>query len=150
MTYDQVSALAESARKQKDATALAQLRAAAQSGDANAQFWLGAMYDFGQGVPKDYAQASYWYRKATEQGDGYSQYHLGTMYEKGQGVPQDYVIAYALFNLSASGDSSSDNKATTNRSTLAARMTPQQIAAGQELTQRMMKIGVLKAIDSWR
>jgi hypothetical protein len=60
------------------------------------------------------------------------------------------VIAYALYNISAAGDSSSDNKAANNRSNLTARMTPKQIAAGQELTRRMMKIGVLKAIDSWR
>jgi hypothetical protein len=70
------------------------------------------------------------------------------MYINGQGVPQDYVIAYALYNLSATGDPSSDNPATNNRSNLTARMTPQQITAGQELTRRMMKMGVLKAIDS--
>jgi hypothetical protein len=60
------------------------------------------------------------------------------------------VIAYALYNLSAAGDPSSDNPATNNRRELAARITPQQIAAGQELTRRMMKIGVTKTIDSWR
>jgi len=186
MTSDQALALAKSAYLQKDAAALAQLQTAAQSGDANAQFWLGLMYSSGQGVPQDYAQALSWYRKAAEQGEAHAQYSLGVMYyngqgvpqdyaqaiswyrkaaeqgeahaqnnlgfmyEYGQGVPQDYVIAYALFNLSATGDPSSDNPATNNRSKLAARMTPQQIAAGQELTQRMLKIGVLKAIDSWR
>ena len=60
------------------------------------------------------------------------------------------MSAYALRNLSATGESSSDNKAANNCSNLTARMTPTQIAAGQELTRRMMKIGVLKAIDSWR
>jgi len=150
MTSDQAIALAESAWKQKDATALAQLQTAAQSGDANAQDILGFMYYNGRGVPQDYAQAAYWYRKAADQGDAGAQYILGFMYLKGLGVPQDYVIAYALFNLSATGDPSSDNPATSNRSKLAPRMTPKQIAAGQELTRRMMKIGVLKAIDSWR
>jgi len=134
----------------KDADPLAQLQTAAQSGDANAQFWLGTMYYLGQGVPQDYAQALSWYRKAAAQGYALAQNNLGTMYEYGQGIPQDYVIAYGLFNLSAAGDPSSDNPATNNRRKLAARMTPQQIAAGQELTRRMMKMGVLKAIDSWR
>jgi TPR repeat protein len=73
MTSDQAFALAESAWKQKDATALAQLRAAAQSGDANAQYWLGVMYHNGQGVPQDYAQAISWFRKAAAQGDADAQ-----------------------------------------------------------------------------
>ena len=30
---------------------------------------LGTMYYNGQGVPQDYAQAAYWYRKAADQGD---------------------------------------------------------------------------------
>ena len=59
------------------------------------------------------------------------------------------MIAYALFNLSATGNPSSDNNAANNRSNLTDRMTPQQIADGQELTRRMMKVGVLEAIDSW-
>jgi hypothetical protein len=150
MTSDQAIALARSAYLQKDAAALAQLQAAAQSGDANAQFWLGIMYEHGQGVPQDYAQAISWYRKAAEQGYALAQNNLGSMYVKGQGVPQDSIVAYALYNLSATGDPSSDNPATSNRSKLAPRMTPQQIAAGQELTRRMMKMGVTKAIDSWR
>jgi hypothetical protein len=65
-------------------------------------------------------------------------------------VPQDYVIAYALYNLSAAKNPSQRNLAIPNRSNLSARMTQQQIAAGQELTRRMMKIGVTEAIDSWR
>jgi hypothetical protein len=132
------------------AQAAAWFSKAAEQGNAFAQYNLGVMYANGRGVPQDYAQAIAWYRKAAEQGNALAQYNLGVMYAFGQGVPQDYVIAYALFNLSATGDQSSDNPATNNRSKLAARMTPQQIAAGQELTRRMMKIGVLKAIDSDR
>jgi len=186
MTNAQALALEKSAWLHKDAAALAQLQTAAQSGDANAQQWLGYMYEYGQGVPldyaqalfwsrkaaaqgnadaqinlgnmyyygqgvpQDYAQAVYWYRKAAEPGNALAQFSLGYMYAKGHGVPQDYVIAYALYNLSASGDPSSDNPAPNCRSKLAARMTPKQIAAGQELTRRMMKMGVTKAIDSWR
>jgi hypothetical protein len=123
---------------------------AADQGDANAQFNLGLMYDHGRGVPQDYAQAISWYRKAADQGDADAQNNLGLMYYNGKGVPQDSIVAYALCNLSATGDPSSDNPATSNRSNLTARMTPKQIAAGQELTRRMMKMGVLKAIDSWR
>jgi hypothetical protein len=137
MTSDQALALVKSAYLQKDATALAQLRAAAQSGDANAQFWLGVMYLEGLGVPQDYAQAISWYRKAAAQGHAHAQFNLGLMYDYGQGVPQDSIVAYALYNLSATGDPASDNHATSNLSNLTARMTPKQIAAGQELTRRM-------------
>ena len=51
------------------ATALRLLRPLANQGDASAQFYLGAMYDTGQGVPQDYPEAVKWYRKAAEQGD---------------------------------------------------------------------------------
>jgi TPR repeat protein len=77
MTNDQALALEMSAWLHKDAAALAQLRAAAQSGDANAQYWLGIMYDLGQGVPQDYAQALSWFRKSAEQGDADAQYSMG-------------------------------------------------------------------------
>ncbi len=49
------------------ATALREFRPFAEQGDANAQFNLGVMYDKGQGVPQDYAEAVKWYRKAVEQ-----------------------------------------------------------------------------------
>jgi len=41
----------------------------AEQGDANVQFQLGAMYEYGiLGAPKDTAMAATWYRKAAEQG----------------------------------------------------------------------------------
>ena len=46
------------------ATALTELQALAEQGDAKAQAYLGLMYAFGNGVPLDYAQALKWYRLA--------------------------------------------------------------------------------------
>ena len=43
----------------------------------------------GEGVPKDYKQAVYWFRKAADQGNAGAQYNLGAMYAKGEGVPKD-------------------------------------------------------------
>ncbi|MBH64573.1 MAG: hypothetical protein CL569_19435 [Alphaproteobacteria bacterium] len=40
----------------------------AEQGGVDAQSYLGLMYDFGEGVPKDDAKAVHWYRKAAEQG----------------------------------------------------------------------------------
>jgi TPR repeat protein len=57
----------------------------AQAGDARAQFWLGAMYDLGRGVPQDHAMAASWYRYAAEQGLPNAQHNLAHMYEMGHG-----------------------------------------------------------------
>ena len=69
----------------------------AEQGNAVAQFNLGLMYDKGQGVRQDYAQAVQWYRKAAEQGLAEAQYNLGVMYAKGEGVRQNYKIAKEWF-----------------------------------------------------
>jgi len=37
------------------------------------------MYDKGEGVPQDYQQAVFWYRKAAEAGDTGAQSNLGVM-----------------------------------------------------------------------
>ena len=50
------------------AQALADLRASAEAGDAEAQFILGGMYVTGVGVPQDDVEAVAWYRRAAEQG----------------------------------------------------------------------------------
>ena len=49
-------------------TAAKTFRKLAEQGDAAAQYNLGLMYDNGQGVPQDYAEAVKWYRLAAEQG----------------------------------------------------------------------------------
>jgi curved DNA-binding protein CbpA len=61
----------------------------AEFGHAKAQFNLGVMYDQGQFVAQDYAQAASWYLKAAEQGNANAQYNLAHKYKAGQGVIQD-------------------------------------------------------------
>ena len=51
------------------ATALRLLRPLAEQGDAQAQYNLGVLYDNGQGVPKNDAEAMKWYRMAADQGE---------------------------------------------------------------------------------
>jgi TPR repeat protein len=70
-----------------------QTRQAAEQGDANAQFRLGAMYANGQGVGQDFAQAAQWWRRAAEQGQATAQFGLGTLYDSGTGVAQDHAQA---------------------------------------------------------
>lgn len=69
----------------------------AASGNAGAQYGLGGLYFDGLGVPQDYAQAAFWYRKAAEQGDLGAQYKLGVLYCYGVAVTQDYAQAAAWF-----------------------------------------------------
>ena len=65
------------------------MRRSAEQGDADAQNYLGVMYQNGQGVPQNYQEAAKWFRKAAEQGDEMAQFNLATLYQKGVGVPQD-------------------------------------------------------------
>ena len=65
----------------------------AEQGDVLYQTGLGAIYDDGIGIPQDYQQAYYWYRKAAIQGHARAQFLLGGMYADGRGISQDYQQA---------------------------------------------------------
>jgi uncharacterized protein len=73
----------------------------AEQGDIIAQGILGGIYYNGEGVPQDYKQAVYWYKKSADQGDAIAQYDLGIMYYNGEGVPQDYKQAVYWYKKSA-------------------------------------------------
>ncbi len=49
------------------ATALRAVRPMAEQGDADAQYFVGAMYENGRGVRQNYAEAAKWYRRAARQ-----------------------------------------------------------------------------------
>jgi TPR repeat protein len=78
------------------ATALRLWREIAEQGDAKAQIKLGLMYELGQGVPQDNAEALKWYGLAAAH-DPTAQFNLGAMYEFGNdrlGLAQDYAEAF--------------------------------------------------------
>jgi len=125
-------------------------RLAAEQGDTEAQRNLGLSYAYGQGVPWDNEEAVKWFRLAAEQGNVHAQNSLGVMYANGLGVPKDRVLAYALYNLSAAGDPSSNNKATGNRDAIVKEMTPREIKAGQALARELARPGNFgKALDAY-
>jgi TPR repeat protein len=70
-----------------------QMKKLAARGDAAAQFKLGKMYDFGNGVKEDNTKAAFWYRKAAEQGIADAEFNLGILYGVGEGVPKDIIEA---------------------------------------------------------
>ena len=65
----------------------------ANQGDASAQFWLGAAYESGRGIKRDFAQAIKWLGKSAKQGNPDAEFLLGQMYEDAEGLAQDYVEA---------------------------------------------------------
>jgi TPR repeat protein len=59
--------------------------AKASAGDAEAQYQLGRIYEFGEGIRPNAVSAVKWYRKAAEQELARAQYDLGRMYASGDG-----------------------------------------------------------------
>ena len=59
------------------------------------------MYQSGQGVTQDHAEAVRWYRKAADQGYAVAQNNLGVMYGSGLGVRQDHAEAARWYRKAA-------------------------------------------------
>jgi TPR repeat protein len=54
----------------------------AEAGNTDMQILVGSIYDFGQGVPQDDAEAAKWYQMAAEKGSAKAQYQLGALYTR--------------------------------------------------------------------
>ena len=99
---------AKSAYKNKDyATALKEFKTLADSGNAEAQFYVGLMYDNGE-VSQDYRQivthvqqAMTWYRKSAEQGFAPAQVNLGILLETGGQIERNYKEAASWYRKAA-------------------------------------------------
>ena len=90
------------AYKRKDyATALREWGPLARQGHADAQFMLGDMYRYGEGVPRDYVQGQKWYEKAAAQGNAKAQYELGQLYQYGYAEGVDYKQARQWYEKAA-------------------------------------------------
>ena len=64
-----------------------QLRAA-QNGNVAAMGMVAGYFELARGIPPDYSQAFFWYRKLAEQGDAEAEDSLGGLYEDGRVVQQ--------------------------------------------------------------
>lgn len=67
--------------------------AQAEQGNAQAQYWLGEAYFYGENALEaetevDYEQARIWYDKAAAQQDACAQHAIGWMYDSGEGVEE--------------------------------------------------------------
>ena len=100
-------------------------RRAAEQGNASAQYNLGNMYDYGQGVPQDFKEAAKWYRLSAEQGRANSQLNIGIMQTTGAGLENSYVQVQMWWNLDAANGYEG---AAQNRDKVAKDMSPSQLA----------------------
>ena len=116
--------------------ALADLRASAEAGDAEAQCILGGLNVTGVGVPPDAAAAVAWYRRAAEQGDATAQSNLGRMYDQGLGVPPDAVEALMWLTIAAARSPVAEREhMVTTRTAVAGRMTPTDVREAERRAQ---------------
>jgi hypothetical protein len=83
------------------ATSLEIWLAEAKKGNADAQYYVGKIYEGGLGTTPDYKAAASWYEKAAATGHSASQYSLGNLYEKGLGVSPDSNKAFNLYRKAA-------------------------------------------------
>lgn len=83
------------------ATALKIWLPVAQAGDAEAQTYVGEIYEKGLGLKPDYQAASVWYEKAAKQNYSRALINLGNLYEKGMGVAQDKALALNFYRRAA-------------------------------------------------
>ena len=120
-------------QNEADRKGLAEIRAGADKGDAEARYELGrAFFSGALGVAKDEAEAVKWFRKAAEQNLADAQYILGVCYDSGEGVAKDEIEAYKWWLLAA-GHGNDDAKY--NLTIVENKMTREQIAEGQRLAR---------------
>jgi hypothetical protein len=88
--------------------AAARFQLAAEQGHAESQYVLSILYDAGQGLPQDDAQAANWERKAAEQGHAYAQANLSFRCYAANNFPEAFAwcqraahskLAWAQYNL---------------------------------------------------
>lgn len=87
--------------RQENLEAVKIFAAAAREGYARAAYWLGCMYEAGEGAPQDYEEARRWYLLAAEQGEARAQYRIGYMHQQGLGVTPDITEALAWYQKAA-------------------------------------------------
>ncbi|HEX3945044.1 MAG TPA: TetR family transcriptional regulator [Rhizomicrobium sp.] len=75
---------------------------AAQQHEPVAQYWLGTLYEHGDGVSADSSKAVPWYEAAADQGNRKAMHALGVLYAQGLGIQKNYPMAAKWFGKAAS------------------------------------------------
>jgi hypothetical protein len=99
--------LADSASDQKMANHYEQ---AAQAGDDDAQFYLGALHSAGVGRPRSDQEAFRWFSRATDQGHAHAMLIVAGLYASGRGTTKDNVKAYSWAYIVASASKADEDR----------------------------------------
>lgn len=90
------------------ARAMQEWSAAAEHGDARAQFQLGILFEQGLGTEKNLAEALKWVRAAAENGEANAQFALGVLLARGDEFGKDPVEAAKWFDRGVASAKSGD------------------------------------------
>jgi uncharacterized protein len=116
--------------------ALEKLMPLAKNGHAAAQYNIGVMHEWGNGVPKNNVEALKWYSISANLSHKDAQNNLGAMYSKGEGTEQNFIEALKWFIISAKNGSEGGQK---NIRIVEKRMTYEQISQAQKLANDWMR-----------
>jgi TPR repeat protein len=102
---------------------------AAQSGDSEAQFYMGALYSSGVGRQRSDEEAFRWFSRAADQGHSHAMLVLAGLYAIGRGTSNDNLNAYKWAYIVSVGTRVEEfrNGARQLISVLETRMTPEQV-----------------------
>ena len=102
---------------------------AAQSGDSEAQFYMGALYSSGVGRPRSDEDAFRWFSRAAEQGHSHAMLVLAGLYAIGRGTSNDSLKAYKWAYIVSVGTRVEEfrNGARQLMGVLETQMTPEQV-----------------------
>jgi TPR repeat protein len=102
---------------------------AAQSGDSDAEFYLGALYSSGVGRPRSDEEAFQWFSRAAAQGQSHAMLVLSGLYAIGRGTPKSNVDAYKWAYIVSVGSRVDEfrNGSRQLMGVLETKMTPQEV-----------------------
>jgi hypothetical protein len=102
---------------------------AAQSGDSEAQFYLGALYSSGVGRPRSDEEAFRWFSRAADQGHSHSMLVLSGLYAIGRGTSKSDLNAYKWAYIVSVGTRVEEfrNGSRQLMGVLETRMTPEEV-----------------------
>jgi hypothetical protein len=106
----------------------------AEIGHPVAQWLMGNIYFFGQGLPKDYAKSKAMFEAAATQGYFAAFAPTAQMYLQGFGTPAEPAKAYYWYNIAAAmlPDSAERTDMMDRRESVAGLLTPAQVEAAQK------------------
>jgi hypothetical protein len=115
----------------------------AQSGDDDAEFYLGALYASGVGVQQSDEEAFRWFKRAADQGHSHALLIVSGLYAIGRGVAKDNVKAYEYAYIVSSATKVDEfrNGSRELMGVLESRMTPAEVSLAKTNASRWHATG---------